>query len=136
MASWLKAVVQHQGVVLVCHQALFLSGHRAQRQKTVGDRCRPQRLLCQLKQALLERTPNRRHGAAHHARAGVLAHHAQKAHVHFRHQGFQFFHVLRTTNAAHHEQAIAGFKTDDVRQGHHSYRARAARHRQMVHLVP
>lgn len=60
------AVVQDHGVVLVGDDQLLLARHGTQGKEAVGNRRRPQGLLGQLQQALLETAPDERHGAADH----------------------------------------------------------------------
>ena len=86
MLRGVEAVVQDQRVVLVGDDELLLARHRAEREEAVGHRRRAELGLGQFEQALLEAAPDRRHRAADHVRAGVLAHHARKAGAHLGNQ--------------------------------------------------
>ncbi len=131
----LKAVVEHQRVVLVGDDQLLLSGHRTEGQKTVGQRWRAELLFGEFEQALFEAASDHRHRTADHPRAGILADHAREAGMHVGDQSGKFIDTALTENAADNEQAVARLIAQQVGQGDHADRPLLLEDRQMVYVV-
>ena len=103
----IEAIVEHQGVVLVGEQQLFVAGHGAGDHEAVGHRRRAELLLGQLQQALAEGAADAAHGAADHMCAGVVGDHPYEGGAQVRQQALEPLHRGLVEDAIDQIQAAA-----------------------------